>query len=544
MKSLAVQDLNRISIVNSTTQSLTSAQTFTGIYEEVYIFASISITFGADVAGTIYADFSTDGKVANRQLQLNDGTTILTGIHTLIPITRFFRVRFVNGVGAQSSFYIQTLYNINPRIAQPTSRITQAMGDYTDVLNTRSVIVAKNALGDYENINSSVSNYLSVCMPSYENNFQELRTSSHHPIFSHSFSYDTFNTYLMSKFEFNGALITVASGTSTITTDAQASSRGLWISKKFIKYNVGASYTAYIVARFHPPYSSATISEIGVVSSGNGYEIGYTPTDPGVFSVGFRYDGVETWIGQTDFNLDVLDGTGQSGVTLDTSTWNLYRIEFQNFGSASFSIKSTFGNRWIRFHVENNINGVSGFARNPNQFICNQINNFTDTTSAVLDIASVAIYGSIPRRTVFTPKRAFWNEVIPIPAGVLTPIFSVMVKSSFQSQQNRQETYLNIISASSDGNKAVDIFIYESPVLTTPTWIDYNTNNSTLETDIVSATQTGGELLMALELTKNDSKIIELVDPIVLLPGTWVTISALSSATSDVSCSFTWSENL
>ena len=94
----------KISTNNSTTVSLTGAATYTGTWEEVTNYGSISIIGTADVAGTLWADFSTDASTLSRSVQISDGLNGAFGIHNLIPIAKFFRIRCINGAGAQSSF--------------------------------------------------------------------------------------------------------------------------------------------------------------------------------------------------------------------------------------------------------------------------------------------------------------------------------------------------------------------------------------------------------------------------------------------------------
>jgi hypothetical protein len=54
----------------------------------------------------------------------------------------------------------------------------------------------------------------------------------------------------------------------------------------------------------------------------------------------------ENWTFQEDFNLDKLDGTGTSGVTIDPSNLNVYQINFRWLGAGE-----------IRYAVENPLNG-------------------------------------------------------------------------------------------------------------------------------------------------------------------------------------------
>lgn len=134
-------DQGFVSVVNSTTTPLGGNATFTGTWEDITHYAGTTIIASSNVAGTLFAESSIDGVTVDRTVQLSDGTTGTFGIHTLIPISKYFRVRLVNGAAAQSSLRLQTLYSKASRITIPTSRYNTPITDYTNVLNTRSGIV-------------------------------------------------------------------------------------------------------------------------------------------------------------------------------------------------------------------------------------------------------------------------------------------------------------------------------------------------------------------------------------------------------------------
>jgi hypothetical protein len=125
-----------ISTDNSTSETLGISGTYSGTWEEITNYASISVVATSTNAATLYADFSDDASNEIRNVQLSPGDAGVDGIHSLIPVAKYFRVRIVNG-GTSSDIVVQTLYHNNPRIAQPTSRVGQSIGLYSDVLNTR-----------------------------------------------------------------------------------------------------------------------------------------------------------------------------------------------------------------------------------------------------------------------------------------------------------------------------------------------------------------------------------------------------------------------
>lgn len=130
-----------VSSANSSTTPLAGGASFTGAWEDLTDYAGTTIIASSDVAGTLFAESSIDGVSVDRTVQLSDGTTGAIGIHTLIPISRYFRTRYVNGASAQATFRLQTIYSKTPRITIPTSRYNTAITDYTNVINTRSGIV-------------------------------------------------------------------------------------------------------------------------------------------------------------------------------------------------------------------------------------------------------------------------------------------------------------------------------------------------------------------------------------------------------------------
>lgn len=127
---------------NSTTTPLAAGSTFEGEWVNIAAYPAITINGGADVPGTLYAEFnsvpSTGGRV-HRIVQLSNGLSGSFGIHGLGRVDTYFRVRLLNGASDQSSVEIETYLSPTPIIAQPTSRAAQVVNDYYDVLNVREL---------------------------------------------------------------------------------------------------------------------------------------------------------------------------------------------------------------------------------------------------------------------------------------------------------------------------------------------------------------------------------------------------------------------
>ncbi len=104
----------------------------------------------------------------------------------------------------------------------------------------------------------------------------------------------------------------------------------------------------------------------------------------------------ENWTLQSAWNLDVMDGTGSSGITLDPSKGNVYQVAFQwlGYGAISYSIANPATGAWVDVHREAYSNrNTSTHTANPTMglmFECR--NSASGTTNAALQVSSAASF--------------------------------------------------------------------------------------------------------------------------------------------------------
>lgn len=141
----SVQPNNAVDATNSSTTPLGGGATFTGTSRDVLQYAAVEVFAYSDVAGTLYLDFSTNG--TNWDLSIPYALTAGSTLDVPSgPHTRYFRVRYVNGGGAQATFRLQTLLlaTIPAPHAIPLGSIPTA-GD--DAVLTQSEIIGLSSGG-------------------------------------------------------------------------------------------------------------------------------------------------------------------------------------------------------------------------------------------------------------------------------------------------------------------------------------------------------------------------------------------------------------
>lgn len=125
------------STLNSSTTPLASGATFTGTGEQNDL-PQLGVMVKTDNTGTLYFDFSNDGINWDSTFPVN-GFKLAANIsefHTAVKLGRFFRVRLVNDVGAQSYLRLTTYYGGN--FLPSAAPLNQAAGLDQDAIFTRN----------------------------------------------------------------------------------------------------------------------------------------------------------------------------------------------------------------------------------------------------------------------------------------------------------------------------------------------------------------------------------------------------------------------
>lgn len=164
------------SVGNSTTANLGANATFTGQWEEVSKFGSVSLTINASHSSAVNGvrvELSTDGiNIDTIHQYTRDVAVLPAGGSAIIPLkSKYFRMVYINGNSATTFFRMQVIYRPFP--AGPTNMVATPISDSAPALTTRSVIVGKTTAGggDYVNVKVNPSGTLetNANQPTHDN---------------------------------------------------------------------------------------------------------------------------------------------------------------------------------------------------------------------------------------------------------------------------------------------------------------------------------------------------------------------------------------
>jgi hypothetical protein len=279
----------------------------------------------------------------------------------------------------------------------------------------------------------------------------------------------------------------------------------------------------------------------------DGFFIGFNGVNFGAF---VRKGTVDTFIPQTSFSRDKLDGNGTSGFTYIPANMNIFRIVYGYLGIAPcyYQIFGGANIGWITFHVHD-VSGkqVGTHISKPYLPIRTEVVNSGNNTNMVMTVGSVYAGVIDGAGSADASSREFSYKLTS--AGVTTGTNKVITifhnKATFGGTTNKIDDLLLKVGLACDGNKNVSISLYRLAVTPSGTsFSDIDATNSNMEISTAGTINlTGASLLDSWPLGKvgqlniDTSKLNYL-----LLPNDYAVFTFTSAGTADIEFVNRWSE--
>lgn len=336
--------------------------------------------------------------------------------------------------------------------------------------------------------------------------FSRFRVSNPLTIFSNQFTYDK-TPYVFDKLTNNAAFTDAKFDTQQrimkmqLKPGAAPNDYIYYQSYEYIPYQPGRSQLVFITFNFFPPFSpgfGTSTKMVGLSDGNNGFELVYD-----YFTNTFNFKIVTTTsagnqtVDQNNWNLDKLDGTGASGININFGCTQILVIDFQ----------ALYVGR-VRFGFD--INGTIIYAH---EFLNADVQNYPYIATANLPIragivssgaavndemyficCSVASEGGSDDAQRFGYTFVYTGNYLTVPSAAMTYMFSLSPALVFNGYTNRVKVVLDSIEIINTGNKAVKYQLGIGANITTPTWNNINTLNSSIQYD-TTGTSAGGQAI-------------------------------------------------
>jgi hypothetical protein len=350
---------------------------------------------------------------------------------------------------------------------------------------------------------------------------------------------------------------TATGGTSTWNTNTNAvdtattTSSGSSVirqAKRRTRYNPSRSVAIQISANLGGAKANCR-RRVGQFDSNNGL---FFELDGTIMEVVVRSStsgaAVDTAVAQSAWNLDKLDGTGASGLTLDFSKHQLYVIEYGWQGIASVRFGFYLDGKIIYCHQVSSSNSLTtAYMKTANLPIRTEITNTAATASiTTMSVNCVVIKNFGKANAKEGTTRAFYISTLKTVATNPTPVISIRLSAA------SIVGIVDILKGAIYMQKSDDV-IWQLVLNPTLTGSTFATTSGYVQIDSAATTMTGGTLLDAgfcRQGENNEVSSANILRQISTFLGSTIggtadilTVAALTrTGTADVLGSITWRE--
>lgn len=326
--------------------------------------------------------------------------------------------------------------------------------------------------------------------------FSRLRVSQPAPRFTFSFFYDT-QPLLFSTLTASGGTVThdsnkkaaVLSCTTTTNSSAKIAS------KKYISYYPGISHLVLLTGNFKD--AATNVKKIfGQYTDDNGFFVMLNGSTLSV-NVRSKISGsvVDTSVAQSSWNIDKLDGTGASGITLDLSKQQIILFDYQWLGAGRVRFGFNVDGQIIYCHQFEHANNLDVlYSQSATLPLRAEIINLGSSAATLeLTCGSVIEEGISPAHGILrsvnsgTTSRAFTGT------GSVLPVIALRKSSTYK------EMMIEVSSVCIFGSTVDDFLveIYLNPTLTGGSWV---AADGGAEVNKTATAKTGGTLIRSFYL--------------------------------------------
>ena len=298
------------------------------------------------------------------------------------------------------------------------------------------------------------------------------------------------NSRAFLSYSVNGGGVISSASMATISSSVATNGSASLFSRDYVRYSPGQECFSFFTSQFTAG-SASSHQQVGLFDDEDGMFIWMSgTTSSSSFGVCRRKGSVDSFISQSEFNLDKLDGTGNSRFNLNPENINVFKVSFGYLGGAPmlYEVMNESGSI-IPFHRLYHGN-VSKFTNLSNPILPMQAKVFktAGTTDIVLRTASWS--GGTYQHVAPAEVKVFFNSNnSKLSITTETALLTLFNSGSFVGKQNKIVVYLTSFNfgVQNGGNKTAKIrFVHNATLGGTPVFNQIDANNSVMFVDNAS----------------------------------------------------------
>lgn len=299
---------------------LSSGQTWTGTWEDILGYQSITTFINTDVSSSsngLVFTFTSNTSSATPEVTKQIYNTPGQQEYTFTADARYFRITYTNGSTQQTSFCLKTYLNTYI----PDQLVTDTSYQLDKIIS-----------GEYDI-------------------FNRLRVSEPFTLIDIKHLY-MFNTLQMDQYISGSATITHNANASTVAMTLSGTGKAIIQSRLYTQYQPGKSLLVYVTGILNNNTNANTVtSRLGYFDESNG---GFFQYANGIAGICLRSKSsgtiIDTVIPQTLWNIDTMNGMGISRVTLDWTKCLIFVVNIAWLGVGQVIFGIVYGGIFYPVH--------------------------------------------------------------------------------------------------------------------------------------------------------------------------------------------------
>lgn len=291
---------------------------------------------------------------------------------------------------------------------------------------------------------------------------------------------------------------TITRNANTVSMDLAVTSASgssvIYQTKRRQRYNPGQSFLTLITGKFEVAKTNLR-QRLGYFDEANGVFFEMNGTDISVVrrsSVSGSV--VDTKIEKANWNMDKLDGEGESEAILDMTKQQIFVIDFQWLGSGRIRFGFNIDGVTVYVHEITNANLLdvpySQSGRLPNRFEITNTGATSGASTLRITCLSTISEGQVAAPSVQRSVNRGISSVNISGIGTFNPIISLRLKSA----NSKAEIIPRSFSAFNRNNDPILVELVVNPTLTGASWTSVS-DDSIAEVDTSATAVSGGEVI-------------------------------------------------
>jgi len=275
--SQAVQ--GRMSTENLTSTLLANGATYTGTFEDVSSFSSVTVAAKTDQSGLMYVDFSPDGTNVDSTLTFTlEAST--NEVHRITVTRKYYRLRIYNNSGsAQTYLRASTVLGSQQTL---TSVAGSTIQSDADTVLSRSIITGAQDNGKYTNVHLDPYGHLEVAIHGPLNPFGSIHVENLMAVFQIDGVYSALTNTKYNYGSSLGGSASISNSALVCSTTTSEYGNAYILSRKRLRYRPGQGIVGRFTALFTSPGVSGSYQVAGLGHAEDGYYFAFKDTAFGI----------------------------------------------------------------------------------------------------------------------------------------------------------------------------------------------------------------------------------------------------------------------